>query len=322
MKSWNYSFVIFLLLVVFSSICIIFYFYLSNLNKKLLNLELLVNNQIQYENILEENLVFKNQINKYLDNIKNLEEEKLINSNNIFELQKKIVSLNNEISVFKNQTKTEEKKEVSKVKNTLIDENLVLKEKIVDLENNLQSILNKEKELQIEVKNLRLKVKDFEKIKKDYNKLLTFEIKNNEKTVELKKKNSDNFNKLKNELEVIKSDKKKTLENYESQIFDLNKELIYFKNYKNNLERLNGLQVIFSGSMRYDVELDQIVFKNNDYVDIQMIQDDFSGKLVGECGLPINIDTKKRCSVTIMAEIIFNEKGLFLKGKEIVDILN
>ena len=60
--------------------------------------------------------------------------------------------------------------------------------------------------------------------------------------------------------------------------------------------------------MRYDVELDQIVFKNNDYVDIQMIQDDFSGKLVGECGLPINIDTKKRCSVTIMAEIIFNER--------------
>lgn len=321
MKSWNYNFVIFLILVLTSIVSVIFYLYLYNLNKKLINLENLIGNQVKYENLLKESLTSQNQIEFLEDNKIYLEEEKLLNEREIKKLVEKISFLSDENLKLKSEILI--KKNINNLKTDKVFKNEIssLKEKVIILEKELALNLENKEILQNENLSLNLKMEDYNLIKRDNEILLA----NNNDNIDLIKKNrsnSENLEMSNKKLETLKLNNKKKIDVFEKKIFDLNKKLIYFKNYKKDLEKLNGLQVIFSGSLRYDVNLNQIVFKNNDFVDIKMIQDDFSGKLVGECGLPIDIDTKKRCSATLMAEIIFNENGLFLKGKEIVDILS
>ena len=83
MKSWNYNFVIFLILVLTSIVSVIFYFYLYNLNKKLLEIEDLIINQEKYENLLKDSLTFQNQIEVLKENKIFLEEEKLFSEKEI-----------------------------------------------------------------------------------------------------------------------------------------------------------------------------------------------------------------------------------------------
>ena len=321
MKSWNYNFVIFIILVLTSIVSVIFYFYLYNLNKKLLDIEDLIINQEKYENLLKDSLTFQNQIEELKENKIFLEEEKLFSEKEIIRLQEKIDFLSNENSKLESEVFTQKSKNNLKNDNLFKNEISSLQDKVISLEKKLASNLKNKETLQKENLSLSLRMEDYNLIKRDYEILLL----NNKDNIDLIKKNNNNYEDLeilKKKLENIGLINKNKVDTLEKTIFDLNQELVYFINYKKDLEKLNGLQVIFSGSLRYDVNLKQIVFKNNDFVDIQMIQDDFSGKLVGECGLPINVDTKKRCSATLMAEIIFNENGLFLKGKEIVDILS
>ena len=94
-----------------------------------------------------------------------------------------------------------------------------------------------------------------------------------------------------------------------------------FEKLKSNFEKLDGLRVIFSGNMIYDEAKSQIVFKADNSIGIPIFQDDFTGSIAGKCGLPIDKGIKNRCSATIIAEFVVEKTGLFLRGKEIVEIV-
>ena len=81
------------------------------------------------------------------------------------------------------------------------------------------------------------------------------------------------------------------------------------------------MKVIFSGHLIYDEKSEQIVFRGDNAIGIPIFQDDFTGSIAGKCGLPIDEEIAKRCSATIIAEFVVAEKGLFLRGKEIVEII-
>ena len=104
-------------------------------------------------------------------------------------------------------------------------------------------------------------------------------------------------------------------------IIKSNKELQGLKNLKSNFEKLNGLRVIFSGNMIYDEAKSQIVFRAENSIGIPIFQDDFTGSIAGKCGLPIDKKIENRCSATIIAEFVVENQGLFLRGKEIVEIV-
>lgn len=98
-------------------------------------------------------------------------------------------------------------------------------------------------------------------------------------------------------------------------------EIDDLKNLKSNFEKLNGLRVIFSGNMIYDESSSQIVFQAENSIGIPIFQDDFTGSIAGKCGLPIDEEIENRCSATIIAEFVVEKSGLFLRGKEIVEIV-
>ena len=98
-------------------------------------------------------------------------------------------------------------------------------------------------------------------------------------------------------------------------------EIENLKSLKSNFEKLNGLRVIFSGNMMYDESSSQIVFQADNSIGIPIFQDDFTGSIAGKCGLPIDKEIENRCSATIIAEFVVENSGLFLRGKEIVEIV-
>ena len=98
-------------------------------------------------------------------------------------------------------------------------------------------------------------------------------------------------------------------------------EIENLQNFKSNFQQLNGLRVIVSGNMIYDEAKSQIVFKADNSIGIPIFQDDFTGSIAGKCGLPIDKEVQNRCSATIIAEFVVENSGLFLRGKEIVEIL-
>ena len=104
-------------------------------------------------------------------------------------------------------------------------------------------------------------------------------------------------------------------------LIDNKSEIRDLKNLKSNFEKLNGLRVIFSGNMIYDEAKSQIVFRAENSIGIPIFQDDFTGSIAGKCGLPIDRQIKNRCSATIIAEFVVENEGLFLRGKEIVEIV-
>jgi cell division septum initiation protein DivIVA len=98
-------------------------------------------------------------------------------------------------------------------------------------------------------------------------------------------------------------------------------EIENLKNLKSNFEKLNGLRVIFSGNMIYDESSSQIVFQADNSIGIPIFQDDFTGSIAGQCGLPIDKEIENRCAATIIAEFVVESTGLFLRGQEIVEIV-
>ena len=49
--------------------------------------------------------------------------------------------------------------------------------------------------------------------------------------------------------------------------------------------------------------------------------DNFTGTLVGECGLPvISSENETRCAATIIARLLFHKNGPIMKGLEIVEV--
>ena len=131
------------------------------------------------------------------------------------------------------------------------------------------------------------------------------------------KRNSDLLNNEKQQLVEQFKLKEKTL-----KVANQNQnEIEKLKILKTNFERLNGLRVIFSGNMIYDESASQIVFQADNSIGIPIFQDDFTGSIAGKCGLPIDKEIENRCSATIIAEFVVENAGLFLRGKEIVEIV-
>ncbi len=108
---------------------------------------------------------------------------------------------------------------------------------------------------------------------------------------------------------------------HRDEIGRLKSEIARTANYRGNFEELNGIKVVFSGFMGYDLTRKEIIFMTREGQRIMMVQDNFTGTLVGECGLPvISNENETRCAATIIARLLFHKNGPIMKGLEIVEV--
>ncbi len=108
---------------------------------------------------------------------------------------------------------------------------------------------------------------------------------------------------------------------HRDEIGRLKSEIARTENYRGNFDELNGIKVVFSGFMGYDLERKEIIFMTREGQRIMMVQDNFTGTLVGECGLPvISSENETRCAATIIARLLFHKNGPIMKGLEIVEV--
>ena len=108
---------------------------------------------------------------------------------------------------------------------------------------------------------------------------------------------------------------------HRNEIGRLKSEIVRTENYRGNFDELNGIKVVFSGFMGYDLERKEIIFMTREGQRIMMVQDNFTGTLVGECGLPvISSENETRCAATIIARLLFHKNGPIMKGLEIVEV--
>ena len=108
---------------------------------------------------------------------------------------------------------------------------------------------------------------------------------------------------------------------HRKEIGRLKSEIARTEQYKVNFDELNGIKVVFSGFMGYDLERKEIIFMTREGQKIMMVQDNFTGTLVGECGLPvISSENETRCAATIIARLLFHKNGPIMKGLEIVEV--
>ena len=186
----------------------------------------------------------------------------------------------------KNRSLTEQVKNVPD-KQKLLERSKELKEKIVSLNEQLvkQKLLIEgyEANQQIQLNSSAIsKIENNE----DYKKLI----------LELKKEHRDEIGRLKS-------------------------EIVRTENYRGNFDELNGIKVVFSGFMGYDLDRKEIIFMTREGQRIMMVQDNFTGTLVGECGLPvISSENETRCAATIIARLLFHKNGPIMKGLEIVEV--
>ena len=124
--------------------------------------------------------------------------------------------------------------------------------------------------------------------------------------------NNDNYKKLILELK----------KEHRNEIGRLKNEIVRTAKYRGNFDDLNGIKVVFSGFMGYDLERKEIIFMTKEGQKIMMVQDNFTGTLVGECGLPvISSENETRCAATIIARLLFHKNGPIMKGLEIVEVI-
>ena len=134
------------------------------------------------------------------------------------------------------------------------------------------------------------------------------------------------------QLNSISSPETDSNDNYKKLILDLKKEhrnevgrlkseIARTEKYRVNFDELNGIKVVFSGFMGYDLKRKEIIFMTREGQKIMMVQDNFTGTLVGECGLPvISSENETRCAATIIARLLFHKDGPIMKGLEIVEV--
>ena len=109
---------------------------------------------------------------------------------------------------------------------------------------------------------------------------------------------------------------------HRNEIARLKNEIVRTEKYRGNFDELNGIKVVFSGFMGYDLERKEIIFMTKEGQKIMMVQDNFTGTLVGECGLPvISSENETRCAATIIARLLFHKNGPIMKGLEIVEVI-
>ena len=108
---------------------------------------------------------------------------------------------------------------------------------------------------------------------------------------------------------------------HRNEVGRLKSEIARTEKYRVNFDELNGIKVVFSGFMGYDLERKEIIFMTREGQKIMMVQDNFTGTLVGECGLPvISSENETRCAATIIARLLFHKNGPIMKGLEIVEV--
>ena len=134
------------------------------------------------------------------------------------------------------------------------------------------------------------------------------------------------------QLNTVGSSEPGSNENYKKLILDLKREhrneigrlkseIARTEKYRVNFDELNGIKVVFSGFMGYDLVRKEIIFMTREGQKIMMVQDNFTGTLVGECGLPvISSENETRCAATIIARLLFHKDGPIMKGLEIVEV--
>ena len=145
--------------------------------------------------------------------------------------------------------------------------------------------------------------------------------------IKILEKSNEKFNEAEGELILISKELKELKENVK-----LNEENISFQGVEseeqvdlNNsqtqeLSFLDGLVVNLKGYLTYNDVTSEINFTTSNGVKIPIKQDEFSGALVGNCGLPISSSMEKRCLVNIEAEINSETGRYVLIGREIIDI--
>ena len=197
-----------------------------------------------------------------------------------------------------------------------------------DLEKALKKLEEKNKSLTEQVKNVPDKQKLLERSKELKEKLVSL----NEQLVKQKlliegyeanqqiQLNSSAISKIENNEDY----KKLILElkkEHRDEIGRLKSEIVRTENYRGNFDELNGIKVVFSGFMGYDLDRKEIIFMTREGQRIMMVQDNFTGTLVGECGLPvISSENETRCAATIIARLLFHKNGPIMKGLEIVEV--
>ena len=240
--------------------------------------------------------------NTLLELRRDLETEKNLKAQNI---QAQNESINNYKKIISELAKLEEKnktlaKEMIILKNNHRQSLLGLNSKLTESEGKFDQ---KENEFRVKEEVFKKKITDLSERLKN----LTIESQNSyQQLVDQKETYLRQLEQKKAELAVL---------------IDRNTEIQNLKSLKSNFEKLDGLRVIFSGNMIYDEAKSQIVFKAENSIGIPIFQDDFTGSIAGKCGLPIDRKISNRCSATIIAEFVVENQGLFLRGKEIVDIV-
>ena len=196
---------------------------------------------------------------------------------------------------------------LDKKNKNLLAENRDLNEEIRNLPRR-KDILDKSEELEEKIVKLTKQLGIQKQLIENY------EVKSNGSGENQKQKNVLEEPDYKLTMLELKKDHKK-------QIEKLNQEIKRIDGYQRNFKELNGIKVVFSGFMGYDLDRKEIIFMTREGQKIMMVQDNFTGALVGECGLPvISSENETRCAATIIARLLFHKNGPIMKGLEIVEV--
>ena len=219
------------------------------------------------------------------------------------ELESDLFNLKLEISKIKLNLSKELKPDDQQNKVNKIKENDPLFAKNIELSNQIKQkngiIIELEKQLLIaEEKNLKFSKTEFNKLKND---------------IETYKVNKKNFE------QIINKQKEKILELKSANLI-FEKELKQQNKETTPQKKSDGIVATFSGNLLYEPNKKRIILISSDGTQYTILQDDFPGDLVAKCGLPITNNSKNRCIATIVAELIVEDDQLILKGKEIKQI--
>ena len=264
---------------------------------------------------------------------KKLQSEKAELMASVEKLKFELVDYQNEKKLFESNSGSMKKElELARKQNNQLRDKIsglddVMLEK-ANLEKALRELEGKNKSLTEQVKNVPDKQKLLERSKELKERLVSL----NEQLVKQKmliegyesnqqiQLNSSAISKIENNEDY----KKLILElkkEHRDEIGRLKSEIVRTENYRGNFDELNGIKVVFSGFMGYDLDRKEIIFMTREGQRIMMVQDNFTGTLVGECGLPvISSENETRCAATIIARLLFHRNGPIMKGLEIVEV--
>ena len=264
---------------------------------------------------------------------KGLQAEKEKLKQNIEKLKFELVDQQNKKKLAENKKgKTESELELLKKENDQLKEKMKALDEVALEKNKLESAYNnlekKNRSLIEQVKSVPDKEKLLERSEELKQKIVSL----NEQLTTQKMLIEGYESNQQIKLNSVSGSETDNNDNYKKLILDLKKEhrnevgrlkseIARTEKYRVNFDELNGIKVVFSGFMGYDLERKEIIFMTREGQKIMMVQDNFTGTLVGECGLPvISSEKETRCAATIIARLLFHKEGPIMKGLEIVEV--